>query len=190
MTTIGVILAVVLTFEGFNPPAIPRPDLEDTYWYTRIDGPVVVGDWKFTPSVWTQWVIPDASDTDDRPWMYLSPWFGFDNSVVMEAADGHRFNFTGFDSIGLQNGPAVATSSNGHTLHYVSLRHMARHYEVSWQNIEWIRFDNHDFNHQLGANGVDNIRVSPVWEPSTLELLGCGFAGLLLFAVSRKLRWQ
>jgi hypothetical protein len=175
---IGVLVAAVLTFDARPPGRDPEWDPAPVF------APVVIEGWRFTPSLWNQWVVPDASETDDKPWMYLSPWLGFDNSMVLESANGHRFNFTGFDSIGHQSGPGVATSSNGHTLHYVSVRDRIRHYEVDWQNVSWVRFDFHDFNHSFGANGFDNVRVEVVDEPGTAVLIGLG--GILMFLLLRK----
>jgi hypothetical protein len=184
MITIGVILAAVITF---NTPPPGRPE---NYVIGEVPGPVVIDGYRFTPSVWNAWIQPE--DDGDRPGMYMSPWLGFDNIMTLEAANGARFNFTGFDSIGLQNGPAVVTSSNGQTLHYVTLLHRARNYEVRWENVEWIRFDQPDIRKHGNVSGFDNIRVEAVevWEPNTVELIGCGFAGLLLFGFSRKMKWQ
>jgi hypothetical protein len=194
MTTLGVILAVVITFGTVTEPIPGRyndelemdPSKDD--WWDPVPDPFVIEGYRFTPSKNTTWILPNETDVDDMPWMYLSPWLAFEDYVILEKENGGSFNFIGFDSTGMQNGPATATSSNGDTLHYVTLKHRARHYEVNWQNVEWVRFDIFDFRHDEGPNGFDNIRVSAVPEPGTLWLIG--IAGLLFFAVTRKLGWQ
>jgi hypothetical protein len=60
-----------------------------------------------------------------------------------------------------------------------------------WTDVLWIALTDTSDTHQK-KHGWDNIRysINAVYEPSTLELLGIAFAGLLLFGVTRKLRWQ
>ncbi len=176
---IGVVLAVILTFntEPERPP--------DTDW-TGVFGPVVIEGWRYTPSEFVAWIIPDPVTSEKvGPKAHTSPWLGFDNSMLLESANGSRFDFGGFDSIGLQNGPGVVTSSNGHTLHYVTLRHMARHYQVHWEDVDWVRWDFHDFQHWEGAVGFDNVVVS-IDEPSTGLLLMIGLGGLGIFSICHK----
>jgi hypothetical protein len=179
MTILGVILAAVITFNTEPPGRIPY------YVIGEVAGPVTIEGFHFIPSEWNAWVIPDDSETDDRPWMYLSPWLGYDRTMLVH--NGSKFNFHGFDAIGLQNAPGTLYSSNGDVLHYVMLKHRVRHYDVNWVNLDWIRFE-HSAHRDFGPNGFDNLEVSAVPEPGTLWLIG--IAGLLFFAVTRKLGWQ
>jgi hypothetical protein len=180
MTTLGVILAVVLTFNT------EIPGRYEPHLIRRMEGPVTVEGYHFTPSVWNQWVVPDPTETDDRPWMYLSPWLGFD--VTMTVSNGGKFNLHGFDAVGFQNAPGTLYSSNGDVLHYVMLSHRVNHYDLDWYNLDWIRFEQHNMRQDAGTGGFDNLVVSAVSEPGTLWLIG--IAGLLFFAVTRKLGWQ
>jgi hypothetical protein len=179
MTTLGVILAAVLTFNT------PVPGLNSSDWLLPLEGQVTIEDYHFVSSGDRYWIVPDDSETDDRPWMYLSPWLGYDSTMLVH--NGSRFNFYGFDAVGLQNAPGTLYSSNGDVLHYVMLRHRVRHYDVNWTNLDWIRFEQNT-HHDFGPNGFDNLVVSAVSEPGTLWLIG--IAGLLFFGVTRKLGWQ
>jgi hypothetical protein len=179
MTTLGVVLAAVITF---NTP-LPGRDLP--WLEVPVPGPVTVEGFHFIPSEYNQWVVPDLTELDDRTWMYQSPWLGFDHTMLVH--NGSKFNLLGFDAIGLQNAPGTLYSSNGDVLHYVMLRHRVNHYNLNWSNLDWIRFEQ-NAHHDFGPNGFDNLVVSAVSEPGTLWLIG--IAGLLFFAVTRKLGWQ
>jgi len=191
----SVAIPATLTFDSEPPGRLPHNAI------APVPGAVEVDGWRFIPTLENVWVIPDDTELDDRPWMYLSPWLGFTGNspaTFVVERPGFKFDFLGFDSIGLQTAPGRIVSSAGHTLDYVTQRHLATHYDVSWHGLDWIRFE-HDIETGFGPNGFDNLHVVPLpdctgggWtgppcevsEPWTVWLIGVG--GLMLFAFERK----
>ncbi len=183
-----VLAAAVLTFNAQPPGRNP------SHLIAPVDGPVVIEGWRFTPTTWNAWIIPDTTEQDDKPWMYTSPWMAFDSSVVVTVDGGGTFDLTGFDSTGLTTTRGLLTSSNGDRLRYRTRRNLAIHYDVLWSDLEWIRFD-YDYI-GYSPNGLDNLAVEAdtqvafaalaltVDEPGSAILIGLG--GLMLFVVLRR----
>ncbi len=184
MITLGVILAAVLTFN------VTPPGRLDCCTWIEVPGPVIIDGWRFT-STFNAWVTPDPVTVEKSNGLYHdSPWLGFTGNspaTFTVTSDRGMFTLSGFDSIGLQTASGRLVGSGGQVLDYFTERYLAHHYEVSWSNLEWIRFE-HDIDAGYGPNGIDNLQVSTVDEPGTGWLIG--FAGLMLFGFSRKMKWQ
>jgi hypothetical protein len=179
MTTLGVILAAVLTVNFEIPPQDFRE-------------PVVVQGLRF--SVQCRGAIKFKS------W-YSSHYLGIDNSndcgdgpspsAIMLSGDvyidhhSEPFNFHGL--IGVAHEPNLegfhVRSSNGDEV----ISQWGR-LDVFWPSVNWELVTNMGDSFHKG-HGYDDVRYSvEVVEPGTAILTG--IAGLLLFGFSRKMKWQ
>jgi hypothetical protein len=186
MITIGVLVAAVLTISFDTEPL--------GYRFTDF----VVDGFRFSPmcAVNVRQHLDNRYLNVDRSnncgWNNNPDWTG--NGEVHIDYFGQPFTLLGLSTIAPMNatGGLVARSSKGGFLEYAPSDPTGHDFIFTgdlWTNVLWVSLDELWDRHQY-QNGYDNIRVSLVYEPSTLELLGIAFAGLLLFGVTRKLRWQ